>query len=308
MNVDRLLRGFLIVLCAQIPLLALFIYLLFTGVGISDFAKLAKLDQSNQTDFTRLLEQRNQQLLTQMNTVVGQLNTKIATLEKRLADVSTNSGSGNQVSPQLEAFLASGGAEKVDNLAAQLELLNTQLAGVNTRVDELAEHYASISESDREKFNVLTRELEGLKNQVVAQESQLEAIGNLTQELLSKEFPALHAEAPKRQPVAELRFDADGWRVGHKAEWALEKVIREAKALGRNARINIYGFTVQNGPLNFSMALADKRARSVADVLRQKGIKNNPITIFVVPEYAAYRDPNSRKSGDKYHAVHIYVE
>ncbi len=108
--------------------------------------------------------------------------------------------------------------------------------------------------------------------------------------------------------MAELRFGVDDWVVNHKAEWSLEKVRQEAAQLGRNAGINIYGFMAQKGPLNFSMALANKRARAIADVLRTKGIKSNPITIFVVPEYSAFRGGVSPKPGDKTNAVHIYVE
>lgn len=332
MNVDRLLRGFLIVICAQVPLLALFIYLLFTGVGISDFEKLANLKQSNQPDYAALLEQRNQQLLKQMNTVIGQVNEKIETLETSLARVSSTPVNRVQPPAEWDTFLASGGPESIDNLATQLDALKTQLNGVDARVGETVTRDASKLTSDKDQIRVLSQDVEQLnslllsqavdkdqirilsqdveqlKSQLLNQATRLETVSDLTHDLLSKEYPALQAEAPKREPVAELRFDVDAWHVGHKAEWALEKVIREAKNVGRSARINIYGFTVQNGPLNFSMALADKRARVVADVLRQKGGTDYPITIFVVPEYAAYRDAKNRKSGDKNHAVHIYVE
>lgn len=308
MNVDRLLRGFLIVICAQIPLLALFIYLLFTGVGISDFEKLANLKQSNQTDYAALLEQRNQQLLKQMNTVIGQVNEKIETLEKSLARVSSTRVNTAQSSPEWDAFLASDGPKGMDNLATQLEALKMRLSDVDARFGEMAARDVSKLTTDADQIRGLSQDVKQLKSQMLNQAGRLETVSDLTQDLLSKEYPALHAEAPKREPVAELRFDVDAWRLGHKAEWALEKVIREAKNVGRSARINIYGFTVQNRPLNFSMALADKRARAVADVLRQKGGTDYPITIFVVPEYAAYRDAKNRKSGDKNHAVHIYVE
>lgn len=327
MKIERILRGILIIICAQIPLLAFFVYLLFLGVGISDFSRLAANTERDPAEFEERLKTRDNQLTLRFDKELGEISQTLHQLEQRLTTVSGKN-------PQWDRFVSEGGTEKLNRLAVTLADLNGQVASLNQQGDETTQQIGPLNQqlvdlkqqvlaldlrmssadqvhSDLAeslgKVQGLSSEIVALKDNVAQQAKLIETTNNQLQDFISKVAPGLYRPSPQRKPVVELRFDGDEWELGHNAEKALNLVAQKIKRSGPKTGIDIYGFAIKNGPLNFSMALADKRARAVAEALRKKGIKNNPITIFVIPEYNASRDVQTSRQRGKYQAVHIYI-
>jgi outer membrane protein OmpA-like peptidoglycan-associated protein/cell division protein FtsB len=296
---QRFFRGFLLVLLAQIPLICFFVYLLFLGVGIADFSKLAALrSEPAASDGT---DAQARQQTRQNGERIEQLAAQIRHLEDTLS------------SPALtvqtwERFVQETGAEPLGRIAADIQTLETRLAPLAREVSLLSGSVAQLEQSLNTQIAGITQQIENLKADLAAGEAVRDAATSQLRDEMQNINSTPYVAPPKREPVAELRFEAEDWEIGKEGQAALNKLVRTIKNSGSKAGVRIYGFTVKQGSLNYNLALADKRARAVADVLRAKGIKRNPITIYVVPEYNAYRDPRDKRAGAKIQAVHIYID
>ncbi len=313
MLLHRFFRGLLLVICAQIPLLGLFVYLLSMGVGIADFGKLAGSLRPDPKEFEVMLQAQEKKLADQMLGDVDRLSFKITQLETRLNDLS-------RIGPAWDKFIADGGLDSVagiakdlENISGDVKYLDERTASFDERIitlDERAisidQRIASLDETMTQRLMSLVENLEGLKAATAARVDDAGLAQNQKIDELLKLYPTLYAPRPERKPSAELRFVAEDWEINRAAKSSLDKIVRTIKGSGSKTGISIYGFTVKQGSLNFSMALADKRARTVAQALRKKGVKN-PIKIFVVPEYNT-RDTRDKAATDKNHAVHIYLD
>jgi len=292
MFIHRFFRGLLLVICSQIPLLAFFVYLLSMGVGITDFGKLAGSMRPDPNEFAVLLNTQEKKLTEQTLGEVDTLSFKITQLETRLNDLS-------RIGPAWDKFIADGGLNSVASFSGDLKYLDGQILSLDKRIAAAEDAVAS-------RLAEMSQKLEDMQAEVSARNGEADASNNQKLDELLRLYPTLYAPRPERKPTAELRFAEGDWEVDHPARVILDKVVRIINESGSKESISIYGFTVKQGSLNFSMALADKRARAVAESLRKKGIKN-PIKIFVVPEYNT-RDTRDKAAAERNHAVHIYVD
>ncbi|NQV99261.1 MAG: OmpA family protein [Rhodospirillales bacterium] len=315
---QRFFRGVLLVFCAQIPLIGFFIYLLFLGVGIADFANLASLRTAGEVKSDIQDDSQTANSAAQLEARMTGLNAKIAELDIAITGLAGR-GQG------WDRFVAQAGAEtqkrtdiqkriatEINKLAVQLSSLAQQVAGLDKSLGaqggDIAAKMADISARVEDLKADTFAGMEELRTAAAAQEDRLEVANAQLRDEFRDISPPPYVAPPKRKPVVELRFEAEDWKIGKVASGQLDRIVRTIRNSGAGVGVRIYGFTVKQGSLNFNMALADKRARAVADVLREKGIKRNPITIYVVPEYDAYRDQRDGKSTDKIHAVHINID
>lgn len=285
MFVHRFFRGLLLVICSQIPLLAFFVYLLSMGVGITDFGKLSGALRSDPAKFEVMLGAQEKKLSEQLLNDLDRLSLKITQLETRMSDLS-------RIGPAWDKFIADGGLNSVASFSSDIRYLDERLSSLDdTVIGRMAE---------------LAEKLEGLKAEVSARGGEADMAKNQKLDELLRLYPTLYAQRPERKPTAELRFEAEDWEVKRPSRVILDRIVSSLKDSSSTVSISIYGFTVKQGSLNFSMALADKRARAVAETLRKKGV-TNPIKIFVVPEYDT-RDTRVKAATARNHAVQIFVD
>lgn len=369
---NQFLRGLILVLCAQIPLLAFFIYLLFLGVGISEFSNLTDARHPDPKKMIGMMESRDKKLQDQIFAEVKSINQRINQMKTSLGDL-TESGHAwnkfvadgghndttqiNQIKTSLSdiesrfrqiSSIVNGQMSSIDSrLKTVKSTVNQQLSSLESKFSSVDQRLLTIQEQATQldaQYSALEKDIKILRDRYASLEDNISSLGTsisgdvqqlfdnfkaLNAQLTVQEGPApqqqppslddllkrhasLFAPSPKRKPVAELKFAANDWKLDRSATRALNKVIARVRKSTNPVNIGVYGFTVKNGPLNFSMALADKRARVVAELIRDAGLTKDPITIFVVPEYNAYRDAVSQSTGDanrddKNHAVHIYI-
>lgn len=415
MTNNGLLRGIILFVCAQIPLLMFFLYLLYIGVGLSDFANLSDSRHLDRKSVIGWAEDRDDKLKKQVFAETVRINQKLNNLQTSLADLEaagtarqsdvlqkTNeqvSSLQRQINEFTDRFTAlqtslqapeksasETPADLISRLqalamkASALQLAHSQMTGRMGKLDadvaklfkavediqaHVAEVKASLAGGESQRV-AINRTLSAHENTLARHDEQFAQIGDMSEQMnsalasgikpieariasltqgiatlsrdmssLSKDVetlasapsgPALpsaedllkkHAELfappPERKPVAELQFAANDWQLNPEANRALNTVITRLRKSREPVRVGIYGFTVKHGPLNFSMALADKRARIVAETIREAGVVNQPITIFVVPEYRAYRDRDvasgtELSATNSQDAVHIYLD
>lgn len=300
---NRFLRGLILVLCAQIPLLGFFVYLLFLGVGISEFSNLADSRHTGSEDIIARFEARENKWKNQISGDVKNVHQKIDQLKKSLVDISASPPAQNNL-------VFEGASEELTRIKNNLSELEEQFKDIRS---SLSDQVLALENKVSSLGQQLSETQETVRSQSAFQNSQMAPSMSTPVDELQKQPLTLTAPEPERKPVAELNFAANDWKLSRSTTRKLNKVINKIRKSVNPVNIGVYGFTVKSGPLNFSMALADKRARVVADLMRDAGLTDNPITIFVVPEYKAYRDRNNKNAGqssqrNKNHAVHIYID